>query len=86
MIITLKFIMKIKQFKLEDYKFKKTIGTGSFGRVKIAMRISDGSYWAVKILKKNEILKLKQVDHLKSEISILNMIDNVFLIKMEGIA
>lgn len=44
--------MKIKNFKLEDYKFRKTIGTGSFGRVKIVIKNSDGSFWAVKILKK----------------------------------
>jgi hypothetical protein len=44
--------MKIKTFKLDDYKFKKTIGTGSFGRVKITVKNSDGSFWAVKILKK----------------------------------
>lgn len=78
--------MKIKQFKLEDYKFKKTVGTGSFGRVKLAVKNIDGSYWAVKILKKIEILKLKQVDHMKSEITILSMIDHPFLIKMDGIA
>ena len=78
--------MKIKQFKLEDFKFKKTVGTGSFGRVKLAVKNVDGSYWAVKILKKIEILKLKQVDHMKSEITILSMIDHPFLIKMDGIA
>ena len=51
--------MKIKQFKLDEYKFKKTIGTGSFGWVKIVIRNIDGTFWAVKILKKQEILKLK---------------------------
>ena len=71
---------------MEDYTVKKTIGTGSFGRVKIVVRKSDGSFWAIKILKKQEILKLKQVDHMKSEITILNMIDHPFLIKMEGIS
>lgn len=78
--------MKIKQFKLEDFKFKKTVGTGSFGWVKLAVKNADGSYWAIKILKKIEILKLKQVDHMKSEITILSMIDHPFLIKMDGIA
>ncbi len=71
---------------MEDYKFKKTIGTGSFGRVKIVVKNADGTFWAVKILKKQEILKLKQVDHMKSEITILSMIDHPFLIKMDGIS
>ena len=35
-------------------------------------------------MKKIEILKLKQVDHIKSEVVILNSIDHPLLIKMNG--
>jgi len=64
----------------------QTIGTGSFGRVKLCKQKKKGGYQALKILKKAEILRLKQVDHIMSEISILAEIDHPFLIKMHGLA
>ena len=41
---------------------------------------------AIKILKKAEIIKLKQVDHIMNEVRILSVIDHPFLIKTEGFA
>lgn len=64
----------------------QTVGTGSFGRVKLVQSKKDPSqYFALKILKKVDIMKLKQVDHIKSEIVILNQINFPLLVKMEGI-
>jgi len=54
---------------------------GSFGRVKIARQKSSGKYFAIKILKKAEIIKLKQVDHIMNEVRILSIIDHPFLVK-----
>lgn len=71
---------------LANFKILQTVGTGSFGRVKLIQKNSDKSFWALKILKKADILKLKQVDHILSEIQILNLIDFPFLVKMEGIS
>lgn len=76
---------KIKKLDLRDYKIKQTVGTGSFGRVKLIQKKKDGTFWALKILKKADIIKLKQVDHILSEIQILNMIEHPLLVKMEGI-
>lgn len=76
----------IKKVVLEDYIIKQTVGTGSFGRVKLIFHSKENKYYALKILKKIEIIKLKQVDHILSEISILNIIDHPFLVKMTGIS
>lgn len=54
---------------------------GSFGRVKIAKNKITGKYNAIKQLKKAEIIKLKQVDHIINEIKILTFIDHPFLVK-----
>ena len=43
-----------------------------------------GAYVALKILKKSEILKLKQVDHVISEFSILRIINHPFLVNLLG--
>lgn len=57
-----------------------TYFAGSFGRVKLAKSKKDGSYSALKILKKADIIKLKQVDHVISENTILMDIDHPFLV------
>lgn len=75
----------IKKCNLKDFKINQTVGTGSFGRVKLIQKKDDGSFWALKIMKKADILKLKQVDHIKSEIVILNNINHPLLVKMDGI-
>ena len=69
-----------KKLKLSDYELGQTLGTGSFGRVKIAKGKSSGKYCAIKILKKAEIIKLKQVDHIMNEVRILSVIDHPFLV------
>jgi len=52
----------------------ETLGTGSFGRVKITKNKKTGEYVAMKIMKKFEILKSKQVDHIAKEIKILSFV------------
>ena len=58
---------------------------GSFGRVKLSKNKTNNKYSAVKILKKYEILKLKQQDHIKSELEILSLIDHPFMIDFQGL-
>jgi len=72
--------------KLSDYDILTTLGTGSFGRVRLAKEKKSGEYVAIKMLKKAEILRLKQVDHIISENTILSNIKHPFLIKMLGFA
>lgn len=78
-----------KKLKLSDYELGQTLGTGklkyiifigSFGRVKIGKHKNSGRYVAIKILKKAEIIKLKQVDHIMNEVRILSVIDHPFLV------
>lgn len=54
--------------------------------MRLAKEKSSGSYYAMKILKKADIIKLKQVDHVISENTILADIDHPFLIGLEGFA
>ena len=45
------------------------IGTGSFGRVRLVKKKfeDDKTPFALKMLKKSEIIRLKQVEHVKTE-------------------
>ena len=58
-----------------------TKSLGSFGRVRLARKKDQPQeYVAVKMLKKAEILRLKQVDHIISENTILSNIQHPFLV------
>lgn len=48
-------------FGLDDFDTGVTLGTGSFGRVRIATHKGTQTPWAIKILKKAEIIRMQQV-------------------------
>ncbi|CAD8100205.1 unnamed protein product [Paramecium sonneborni] len=76
--------MQNKQVKLQDFEILQTLGTGSFGRVRLAKQKSNQKPVALKMLKKCEILRLKQVDHISSEFKILKQIQHPFIIELLG--
>jgi serine/threonine protein kinase len=62
-----------------------TIGTGSFGRVMICYTKSNKSHrYAMKMLKKDNIVKMKQVEHTLNEKKILGSIDFPFIVKLHS--
>ena len=69
-----------KAVNLTDYDLTTTLGTGSFGRVMLCKNKKSGEYMAMKRLKKAEIIKLRQTDHVISENTILADIDHPFLV------
>jgi serine/threonine protein kinase len=73
-----------KKMQLTDFEMVRTIGTGSFGRVKFARYKPDGIHYAVKFMKKHEIIKLKQVDHINTERSIMMQLSHPFIVNMKG--
>lgn len=73
----------LKKFHLIDFEFKVTLGTGTFGRVYLVKRQSSkDEYYAMKILKKSEIIRLKQVEHIISEKKILSEIHHPFIVNL----
>lgn len=48
-------------FGLNDFDTGVTLGTGSFGRVRIATHTKTQTPWAIKALKKAEIVRMQQV-------------------------
>ena len=44
----------------------------------------DGKYYAVKFMKKHEIIKLKQVDHINNEKRLMAQISYPFIVNMMG--
>uniref|UniRef100_A0A0N5A3G1 cAMP-dependent protein kinase catalytic subunit n=1 Tax=Parastrongyloides trichosuri TaxID=131310 RepID=A0A0N5A3G1_PARTI len=68
---------------LDDFDRIKTLGTGSFGRVMLVKHKQSGIYYAMKILDKQKVVKLKQVEHTLNEKKILQAIDFPFLVNMQ---
>ena len=63
---------KKMKIKVKDYDKLKTVGLGSYGRVRLCKQKKTGNVYVMKILKKNDIIKQKQVDHVYSEFNILS--------------
>ena len=85
----------IAGLSLEDTKFDlnisefdmiSTIGTGTFGRVYLARHTTTSKYYAMKVLKKVEVVRLKQVEHITSEKNILSVISHPFIVNLFGAA
>ena len=45
---------------------------------------STGSFWALKMLKKAEVIRLQQVEHMISEKTILSSLDHPFIVRLAG--
>jgi len=67
---------------LTDFELRKTLGTGSFGRVMLVQHKSTNRYMALKILNKDKVIKMKQVEHTLSEKKILYCVSFPFLVSM----
>uniref|UniRef100_A0A3B3QJ65 cAMP-dependent protein kinase n=1 Tax=Paramormyrops kingsleyae TaxID=1676925 RepID=A0A3B3QJ65_9TELE len=68
---------------LDDFERIKTLGTGSFGRVMLVRRRGTDQYYAMKILDKQKVVKLKQVEHTLNEKRILQAVCFPFLVRLE---
>ncbi|ORZ30315.1 camp-dependent protein kinase [Catenaria anguillulae PL171] len=69
---------------LAEVELRQTLGTGSFGRVHLVRLRSTGKYYAMKVLKKAEVVKHKQVEHTLNEKNILEQIDHPFLVSLHS--
>ncbi|KAJ3109960.1 camp-dependent protein kinase catalytic subunit [Physocladia obscura] len=76
---------KVRQkYQLTDFHIDRTLGTGSFGRVHMVRLKSTGKFYAMKVLIKNDVVRMKQVEHTINERNILARLDYPFLVNMLG--
>ena len=59
---------------------------GGFGKLKLAKNKKNGKYVALKILKKQEIIKSQQIDHVYNENFIHSQISHPMIVNFEGLA
>ncbi|KAF7731832.1 camp-dependent protein kinase catalytic subunit [Apophysomyces ossiformis] len=72
------------ELKLQDFRMQRTLGTGSFGRVHLAQSKYNNRFYAVKVLRKSDIVRMKQVEHTKNERSVLMSVEHPFIVNLWG--
>ncbi|KAM5364738.1 hypothetical protein ACJZ2D_011389 [Fusarium nematophilum] len=72
------------KYSLGDFEILRTLGTGSFGRVHLVQSKHNQRFYAVKVLKKAQVVKMKQVEHTNDERRMLSDVKHPFLITLWG--
>ena len=72
------------KYTLADFEIQRTLGTGSFGRVHLVQSKHNQRFYAVKVLKKAQVVKMKQVEHTNDERRMLQEVKHPFLITLWG--
>ncbi|KAJ3550658.1 hypothetical protein NMY22_g330 [Coprinellus aureogranulatus] len=71
-------------YRLSDFIIQRTLGTGSFGRVHLARSKHNLRFYAIKVLNKERIVRLKQVEHTNNEMNMLESVQHPFIINLWG--
>jgi len=71
-----------KKVGLDDFVLLKTVGKGSFGKVIQVRKKDTGKIYAMKILKKEQVIKRKQFEHTMAERRILEDVDHPFIVSL----
>ncbi|XP_068199228.1 serine/threonine-protein kinase LATS1 [Antennarius striatus] len=76
--------IRLKRAKMDKCLFKriKTLGIGAFGEVCLARKEDTGALYAMKTLRKKDVLLRNQVAHVKAERDILAEADNEWVVRL----
>lgn len=75
-------IPTVKASSIDDFELLTTLGKGAFGRVRLGRHREDGSLWAIKMLKKSEIVENNAISHLHREKSVLMSVRHPFIVNL----
>ncbi|KAL2549945.1 Serine/threonine-protein kinase AtPK2/AtPK19 [Forsythia ovata] len=71
-----------KTVGLEDFEFLKVVGQGAFGKVYQVRKIGSSEIFAMKVMRKDNIIKKNHAEYMKTERDILTKIDHPFVVKL----
>ncbi|THG98222.1 hypothetical protein EW145_g7462 [Phellinidium pouzarii] len=77
-----------RTLRLTDFEVRGTLGTGTFAKVLLVrlrnspVQQESANYFALKVLRKNEIVRLRQVEHVSAERYILSRIRHPFIVDL----
>ncbi|KAI9330299.1 kinase-like domain-containing protein, partial [Obelidium mucronatum] len=67
---------------IKDFEIIKPISKGAFGSVYLAKKRLTGDYYAIKVLRKSDMIAKNQVTNIKAERMILGQLDSPFVVKL----
>ncbi|KAG6884714.1 hypothetical protein C0993_008782 [Termitomyces sp. T159_Od127] len=67
---------------LNDFRTVKVIGKGAFGEVRLVQKVDTGKIYAMKSLKKEEMLKKEQLAHVRAERDVLAESDSPWVVQL----
>ncbi|XP_006002800.1 serine/threonine-protein kinase LATS2 isoform X1 [Latimeria chalumnae] len=75
---------RLKRAKMDKSMFVKIkkLGTGAFGEVCLTLKVDTNALYAMKTLRKKDVLNRNQVAHVKAERDILAEADNEWVVKL----
>ena len=73
---------KENQDRIGNYQFIKTIGEGTFGKVKLSIHLPTKEYVAIKILEKSKIQEKEELIRIEREIKYLKMLNHPNIIQI----
>jgi len=72
-----------EKMSLRDFEIIKVIGKGAFGKVTICRCKKDQKVYAMKQMKKKEMRKKNQINHIKAERDVLALADTPWVVKLQ---
>lgn len=67
---------------VQNFKLEKTIGCGTFGKVKRAKHIPTGESAAIKVLQKDKIITKKDMQRVQREMDILKKVSHPNILQL----
>ncbi|XP_055343238.1 serine/threonine-protein kinase tricornered-like [Paramacrobiotus metropolitanus] len=76
--------LRLKRCRLgvEDFEPLKVIGKGAFGEVRLVQKKDTGHMYAMKVLRKADMLEREQIAHVRAERDVLVEADHQWVVKM----
>lgn len=71
-----------KAMSMNDFDCMKVLGKGSFGKVMLVKKKDTHKIYAMKVLKKDQLLKRNQIAHTQTERNILQTMNHPFLVEL----
>merc|ERR1719355_325295 len=68
---------------LDDFVLKKVLGKGSYGKVMLVKhKLDESTVFAMKMLRKENVIKRNQVEHTKTERNVLEAVSHPFIVTL----
>lgn len=76
---------KVRRRKIGKYEVGRTIGEGTFAKVKFARNTETGDSVAIKVMAKSTILQHRMVEQIKREISIMKIVRHPNIVRLHEV-